>query len=262
MQNLSIIAMDYVQQHIKVNVITLEVQANYPFELLSVMLGENVIFETNTKKKLTQTLQLYESSSVLKSAIRYNELKKELEYTIELITPDSYPLAENNKRYLNDNILKNLNSGYGGNWLMLFNIIQETTRNTYNSLNYYDFDYKFISDPVETEIYISLMIDNVIGFAALNKKHVVAVLNRNSKWKIIDISRPEKNDILYKNLISVFKELKKRHLDDFCIVCYTVNDSINKTEEDETTPKGKLDSPRKKRVRDERRSREQYLLVL
>ena len=76
---------------------------------------------------------------------------------------------------------------------------------------------------------------------------------------IQDINHFEQKYILYDNLYSVFEVLKNRGLNDFCIVCYTVNEFIRYKVEKDETQNTKLDSPRK-RVREERRSKEQDLL--
>ena len=249
--NKKIIAMTYREEQKKIQKIILEVQANEPRELLSVMLGDYVAIVTYKKKELTEKLEVYEKSEVLQNTTRYKELLEQLEYSIEVITPESYPNTENGNKYLDDNLLQSLMSDYGGNWLLMFDIIQKTTRSSHFYLDFYDFYYEFSSDHEQAETYILLMIDYVIGFAAMKKDHVVSVLNQNKIWKIVDSNYPDKPNFISDNLGSAFEELAKLGFNKFQVVCYKINNSI--------IHEKKQDSPRK-RVRDERLSIEEILL--
>jgi hypothetical protein len=231
--NKIIIAMTYREERMKEQSILLEVQKFEPHELLSVVLADRMVFETDKKKKLTEKLELYEGSDVLKNTTGYNDLLKELKYSHEVI-------------------LQRLMSDYGGNWLLMFDIIQKTTRSSHFYLNFYDFYYEFLSDPEQAETYILLMIDYVIGFAAMSKDHVVSVLNQNNIWKIVDSAEhPDEPKFTSDDLSSIFEELKSRGLNMFQVVCYKINNTIISEQ--------KQDSPRK-RVRGERLSREYILL--
>lgn len=248
--NKTIIAMQYREELIKKKKIILEIQKNEPHELLSVMMGDLVMIVTDTKKELLEKLELYEKSMVLKTTSRYFELLKSLEYSIEVITPNSYPETESGHKYLNDNLLQSLFSDYGGNWLIMFSVIENLSRSNFY-LSFYDFYYRFTSEPESAQLMIYLMKDNVIGFAALNDDHVVAVLKQDDRWNIIDTLFFDKEDFVSTDLSLIFDELKKRKLNTFHIVFYQINNTI--------VNEKKNDSPRK-RIRDERLSREELLL--
>lgn len=251
--NEKIIAMTYSEERKKVQKIILEVQENEPHELLSVLIGDFVAIETNKKKQLTERLYLYESSDVLKDTLGHHDLVRQLEYSIEVITPESYPKTESGKEYLDADCLQSLTVNYGGDWLMMFSIIHRLTKQSQFYLFYYDIYYKFTRDVSTVINFFEKSLENVIGFAALNSHHVAAVLkvveNENVYWEIVDIMYAE-NFVSY-NIIDVFKELKSRNFYYFHIVCYLINRSI--------TNEKKVDSPRK-RTREERKSRESMLL--
>ena len=251
--NEKIIAMSYSEERKKVQNITLEVQENEPHELLSVLLGDFVAIETNKKKQLTERLYLYESSDILKDTLGHRDLLEQLEYYIEVITPESYPKTESGKEYLDADCLQSLTVNYGGDWLMMFSIIHRITKESQFYLLFYDIYYKFSCDISKIIKFIEKSPENVIGFAALNRSHVAAVLkvveDEKVYWKIVDAMFTE--NFVSDDIIDVFKELKFRKLNYFHVVCYLINKNINYSK--------KIDSPRK-RTREERQSRESILL--
>ena len=251
--NEKIIAMSYIEERKKVQNIILEVQENEPHELLSVLLGDFVAIETNKKKQLTEKVYLYESSDILKNTLEHRDLLEQLEYTIEVITPESYPKTESGKEYLDSGCLQSLTVDYGGDWLMMFSIIHRITKESQFYLLFYDIYYKFLCNISKIIKFIEKTPENVIGFAALNKSHVAAVLKivEDGKvyWKIVDAMYVE--NFVSDNINDVFEELTFRKFYYFHIVCYLINRNI--------TYAKKIDSPRK-RTREERLSRESVLL--
>lgn len=250
--NDKIIAMIYSQERKKVQEIILKVQKKEPHELLSVSIGV-IYIETNKKKQLTEKVYLYESSDVLKNTLGHRDLLEQLEELTEVITPESYPKTESGKEYLDSGCLQSLTVDYGGDWLMMFSIIHETTKKSKFYMLFYDIYYEFLCDISETVGYIVKSLENVIGFAAMNSEHVAAVLKvvEDGKvyWKIVDAMYSDhfvSDDIIY-----IFKELNSRNFYYFHIACYLINRNI--------TYEKKIDSPRK-RTREERISRESMLL--
>tara|TARA_B100000214_G_scaffold357493_1_gene317091 strand:- start:2395 stop:3438 length:1044 start_codon:yes stop_codon:yes gene_type:complete len=246
--NRAIIAMEYVKERKKQQYIILEVQKNEPYALLSIKLSDSIEIQTNKKRKLYDLLEVY-SSHTLRQTSRYKELEKECEYSIEEITPETYPKTKSGKTYLDDVCLQSLAKDYGGCWFMMFDIIQKITKSSHSLIGILSqcyFSYNFLCDIVAAQTYIHLMIDEIIGFAALNESHVVAVLkiitdSENVTWKIVDI---QQRDFSSNNLQEIFEELINRHLFQYEIVSYYT----------------KIETSQRKRRRDEILSEEENIL--